>query len=62
VIRKVAHEPVTRTLEKYHITIILKSRENPEEWITDVINNYLQDPETGNKDEVISIVTSIINR
>lgn len=61
-IRKVAHEPVTRKLDKYQITIILKSRENPEEWITDVINNYLQDPETGNMDEVISIVTSITNR
>ena len=61
-IRKVAHEPVTRKLDKYQITIILKSRENPEEWIADVINNYLQDPETGNMDEVISIVTSITNR
>lgn len=61
-IRKVPHEPVTRPLDKYQITIILKSRENPEGWITDVINNYLQDPETGNMDEIISIVTCITNR
>lgn len=49
-----------RATDRYRVVVLIKSQTDPASWIENAIKENLQDPQTGHKDELISIDSSVL--